>query len=342
MENPFSLKVGQVFTGFGVGCGIGIGVGRPIYLGAIPMLQQVMSATRGATDAFSGVGRHVNGSLRRLGVKNIEAGVGCGVGFGHGFGADESSAMLNHENWFAILCGFINDALRDIDCSLIEMKMLRRIHAEQQKKWVHLKKLVVASNPEQAVVKMMVNLGMIPDMSNIKSIIPGPIQSSMGMLGQTPDVQLSAGNVLQLASKIAGSTSQSSSSKDDGRGTAEYSGQSFLPSTSEIPLGGHTEKVIHSFLQNPILKGEDAVELDELAGKARSENHMLQLLLKHQRVIEELIEENEKLRQVLVEDLSIPASKLHTSSEDRIKSDTPCSDCLECRRRQRRTQRRAT
>lgn len=33
MENPFSLKVGQVFTGFGIGCGIGIGVGRPINLG---------------------------------------------------------------------------------------------------------------------------------------------------------------------------------------------------------------------------------------------------------------------------------------------------------------------
>ncbi|XP_058085719.1 uncharacterized protein LOC131233130 isoform X2 [Magnolia sinica] len=86
MENPFTVKVGQVFTGFGVGCGIGIGVGRPLNLGAIPVLQQVMSATKGATDAFSGVGRHVNNSLRRLGVKGVEAGVGCGVGFGHGFG----------------------------------------------------------------------------------------------------------------------------------------------------------------------------------------------------------------------------------------------------------------
>lgn len=33
MENPFTLKVGQVFTGFGIGCGIGIGVGRPLNLG---------------------------------------------------------------------------------------------------------------------------------------------------------------------------------------------------------------------------------------------------------------------------------------------------------------------
>lgn len=32
-------------------------------LGAIPVLSQVMTATRGATDAFSGVQRHVNNSV---------------------------------------------------------------------------------------------------------------------------------------------------------------------------------------------------------------------------------------------------------------------------------------
>ncbi|PQM34008.1 putative serine/threonine-protein kinase [Prunus yedoensis var. nudiflora] len=90
IENPFTLKVGQVFTGFGIGCGVGIGVGRPINLGAIPVLNQVMGATRGATDALSGVSRHVNNSLRKLGAKNIEAGIGCGVGIGHGFGVGMS------------------------------------------------------------------------------------------------------------------------------------------------------------------------------------------------------------------------------------------------------------
>ncbi|KAJ9549979.1 hypothetical protein OSB04_022522 [Centaurea solstitialis] len=85
-QNPFAFKVGQVFTGFGVGCGLGIGVGRPLNLGAIPVLNQVMVAARGASDVFSGVGRHVNHSLKMVGAKNIEAGIGCGVGFGHGFG----------------------------------------------------------------------------------------------------------------------------------------------------------------------------------------------------------------------------------------------------------------
>ncbi|XP_042422376.1 uncharacterized protein LOC122010066 isoform X2 [Zingiber officinale] len=54
--------------------------------GAIPAIQHVLTAARGATDAFSGVGRHINSSLRKLGLKNIEVGVGCGVGVGHGFG----------------------------------------------------------------------------------------------------------------------------------------------------------------------------------------------------------------------------------------------------------------
>jgi len=34
-SNPFTLKVGQVFTGFGIGCGVGIGVGRPLNLGIL-------------------------------------------------------------------------------------------------------------------------------------------------------------------------------------------------------------------------------------------------------------------------------------------------------------------
>ncbi|KAF5200136.1 dynamin, partial [Thalictrum thalictroides] len=76
IENPFALKVFQVFTGFGIGCGVG----------SIPVLQEVTNAARGATDVFSGVGRHVNSSLKSLGAKNVEVGIGCGVGFGHGFG----------------------------------------------------------------------------------------------------------------------------------------------------------------------------------------------------------------------------------------------------------------
>ncbi|EPS70971.1 hypothetical protein M569_03791, partial [Genlisea aurea] len=86
LENMLTFKAGQVFTGFGIGCGIGVGVGRPLNLGSIPVLNEVMVAARGATDAFSAVQRPLNNALRKVGAKGIEAGIGCGLGFGHGFG----------------------------------------------------------------------------------------------------------------------------------------------------------------------------------------------------------------------------------------------------------------
>lgn len=68
LENPFTFKVGQVFTGFGVGCGVGIGVGRPLNLGTLfssinsptlsfyGLLEEVMD--------FSGVFKPKNGDTR--------------------------------------------------------------------------------------------------------------------------------------------------------------------------------------------------------------------------------------------------------------------------------------
>lgn len=61
---------------------------------------------------------------------------------------------------------------------------------------------------------------------------------------------------------------------------------------------------------------------------------MLYQVLKHQQVIDELTEENEKLRHILVEDLKVPPSKLQAHYTSKIKY--PCSDCFECRRKQRR------
>lgn len=284
MENPVTLKVGQVFTGFGIGCGIGIGVGRPLNIGAIPMLHQVMSATRGATDAFSGLGMHANSSLRRLGIKNVEAGIGCGVGIGHGFG--------------------IGLALKP--------GVLHRIQ----------------SSLSQAMVKMAMKLGIAPGIFDSGSIIPGSLQSSMQMTGGNSggNVQGTVGNIMQMTSK----TTESTLLGQKGDGSLHT-----LKGTPDVAVGTRSEKVISSFLQN--LTSEDT-ELGDMAGKLRSENNVLQVLLKHQQVIDELMEENKRLRQVLVEDLKVSPSKLlQTSNENRTKYGTPCSDCFECRRRRRKS-----
>ncbi|PQM40830.1 uncharacterized protein Pyn_12283 [Prunus yedoensis var. nudiflora] len=243
IENPFTLKVGQVFTGFGIGCGVGIGVGRPINLGAIPVLNQVMGATRGATDALSGVSRHVNNSLRKLGAKNIEAGIGCGVGIGHGFGVG-----------LAVKPG----VLHQIQFHLV-----------------------------QGITKMMVKFGVAPNLAIGQGALPSSLQRAIGIVND-PSSQNPMGSSMQLATKLPDHKSQG------------------------LPGYGNTEKVLSSFLQNPVLKGEES-EPNEAAGRLRSENKMLQMILKHQQVIEELMEENEKLRHVLVEDLKIPPSKLQAS-----------------------------
>ncbi|XP_010275465.1 PREDICTED: uncharacterized protein LOC104610510 isoform X3 [Nelumbo nucifera] len=263
IENPFALKVGQVFTGFGIGCGVGIGVGRPLNLGAIPALQQVMSATRGATDAFSGIGRHVNSSLRRLGAKNIEAGIGCGVGFGHGFG--------------------VGLAIKP-----------RVIH--------HIQSCL-----GEVLAKMMMKFGNIPGLPS-QNVLPGSLQSSMSMINDT-SMQNQIGNIMQSASKTMENTSQFPS-KAVGMSTG-----SKYASSLDTSLGSRTEKV-ENF---------------------RLENNVLQMVLKHQQFIEELMEENEKLRQILVDELKVPESKLKARNTSRTKSLSPCSDCFECRRRQQRS-----
>lgn len=282
IENPFTFKVLQVFTGFGFGCGIGIGQGMPINMGALPMVGQVMSATRGATDAFSGITRHVNTALWKLGAKNIQAGVGCGVGFGHGFGIG-----------LAVKPG----AVQKMQACFLEVLM-----------------------------KMMIKLGIAPNLSIGQGALPMSLQSGVSMLTES-SIQNPLGNITQLARKLPDQTSQSLYV------SSHSSSESSTSKGSDTSFGSRTEKVISSFLQNPILK-EDGTDINELAGRLRSENNMLQMVLRHQKIIEELMEENQKLRQILVEDLKIPPNKLQASHSTINKS--PCTDCFECRRRQRK------
>lgn len=282
IENPFTLKVGQVFTGFGIGCGLGIGVGRPLNLGAIPMLNQVMSATSGATHALSGVSGHVNNSLRRLGAKNIEAGIGCGVGFGHGFGVG-----------LAVKPGVIHK---------------------------------IQSSLAQGVMKMMTKLGVGSDLPFNQLQITQPLQG-----GTVPSNQIPIGNIMQLATKAPDRTSQGLSVDGNTSAGSSYEIISSKKPSTDSSYGSRTEKVISNFLQSPILKDEDVS--NESVGRLRSETDVLYMVLKHQLLIEDLHKENEKLRQILVEELKVPPNKLQTSFS---RSTSPCVNCFECRRRQRR------
>ncbi|KAH7514246.1 hypothetical protein FEM48_Zijuj11G0068400 [Ziziphus jujuba var. spinosa] len=216
IENPFALKVGQVFTGFGIGCGVGIGVGRPINIGSIPVVNQVMSATRGATDAFAGVSRHVNSSF-----------------------------------------------------------------------------------------------GIVPNLPIDQGAISSSLQGGMNIINAS-STQNPMGSIMQSATKQTDDTSQGM--LGHGNKTTGSVHETFMSknSSADSTFGSRTEKVINSFLQNPVLKGEEN-ETNEVAGRLRSENNLLHMVMKHQQVIEELKEQNEKLRQILVEELKIPPSKLQAS-----------------------------
>ncbi|XP_031255135.1 uncharacterized protein LOC116113130 [Pistacia vera] len=286
MDNPFTFKVFQIFTGFGIGCGVGIGYGSPINLGAIPMVNQVMSATRGATGAFSGVSRQVNDALRKVGAKNIQAGIGCGVGFGHGFGVGLAVKP---------------SAIHQVQSCLV-----------------------------QAVTNLAMKFGMSPNLSVGQGVLPMSLQSGMGLTNE-PSNQNPMGDIMQLSGKIPEPTSvlPGYGNMDKGSTFEKIAYESTPVDTSF----GRTEKVLSSFLQNPVLK-EERTDINEVTRRLRSENNLLQMVLKHQQVIEELMQENEKLREILVKDLKIPPSNLQASYSSRNKP--TCTDCFECRRKQRK------
>ncbi|KAJ9707008.1 hypothetical protein PVL29_002128 [Vitis rotundifolia] len=326
IENPFTLKVGQVFTGFGIGCGVGIGVGRPINMGAIPVVNQVMSATRGATDAFSGVGRHVNDTLRKLGAKNIEAGIGCGVGFGHGFGVG-----------FAVKPGVVQKIQYCIIQTTTKMMM----------KFGILPNIPIGKNIIPPSLSSTVQ-GIIPPSfsSTGQGILPPSLQSGMSMTNE-PSSQNTTGSVLQLATKLVEQTS-SGLAGDATSNTGSTSGASTSKSSPQgTSLISQTGKVVTNILHD-LTSTEGGNEVNELAERLRSENNMLHMILNHEQIIQELKEENEKLRQVLVEDLNIPPCKLQTSNSSRYTSPSedcssyssrqrsPCEDCFDCRRKERK------
>ncbi|XVF10905.1 hypothetical protein REPUB_Repub07fG0223600 [Reevesia pubescens] len=199
---------------------------------AIPMLGQVMTSTRGATDAFSGVSRQVNGALRKLGAKNIEAGIGCGVGFGHGFGVG-----------LAVKPGVVHQ----IQCCVIE-----------------------------AMTKLMMKFGMASNFPFSEGAFPVSYQSGLTATNE-PSTQSPLGNLKQVVSKLPVPTSQGLPGPGNMiRGSAYEKISSKSP--TETYFGSRTEKVLNSFLQNPVLK-EDEISLNELARRLRSENNMLQLVM---------------------------------------------------------------
>ncbi|KAK3434663.1 hypothetical protein EUGRSUZ_D02124 [Eucalyptus grandis] len=168
----------------------------------------------------------------------------------------------------------------------------------------------IQSNAVQLMTKVMLKFGMAPNLSIGQGALPASLQGGLNMMNM-PSNANQIGNPMQLGPKLA----ENISPRLPGLGTmglgSSHESISFpsVPEHSDPSTASRTEKVLNDFLQNPVLKQEDS-ELKDLAGRLRAENNVLQMVLKHQQVIEELMEENEKLRQILVEDLKVSPSKI--------------------------------
>eukprot|EP00899_Mesostigma_viride_P027511 jgi/Mesvir1/7945/Mv11866-RA.1 len=86
-NSPVAFRLWQVGAGFGVGCGLGVGFGAPLNLNAIPGMGTVMASLGPVGSHMGGAGYRARAMIKKLGVRNLDAGVGCGIGIGYGFGA---------------------------------------------------------------------------------------------------------------------------------------------------------------------------------------------------------------------------------------------------------------
>ncbi|XP_027362625.1 uncharacterized protein LOC113870232 [Abrus precatorius] len=240
---------------------------------ALPKSNQVVSATKGVTDAFSGVTKHVSNSFKNLGALNIQAGIGYGIGFGHGFG--------------------------------LGLSMRSGV-------WSQIQSRIAVT-----MTNMMMKFGLFRSLPFSQGALPASLKSAQSKV--TTD-QISAESIMQLATKSADQISSGSVMQLATKSASHISEGLVGSQPTKIDLAfqnkalksGQTEKVISNLPQNPSLKGEGG--LDEAAGRLQPEDKILQTVLKQRLLIEELVEENERLQQILqVKDQKTPSSKLQAS-----------------------------
>ncbi|KAG4386401.1 hypothetical protein GLYMA_11G037400v4 [Glycine max] len=256
-------------------------VQTPQKTSGIPMLDQVMSATKGATDAFSGVGN----LFKKMGSTTIPGMVGYGVGFSHGYGLGRSSKQLQSR--------------------LVEpmTKMIGLIPGLP----FGWGALPMPEPSKSAQSKVPTN--QISAESKMQLATKSADQISQGMQQATKSVdQISQGSMTQLATKSASQISQGLVGPQP---TTKIDLAFDYKALKEAAVDSASDTQTENFPQNPSLKG-DGGRLDEVP-----ENKLLQTVMKQRQIIDELVEENEKLCRILQgKDLKMPSSKLEASSSD--------------------------
>ncbi|XP_029127746.1 uncharacterized protein LOC109801394 isoform X2 [Cajanus cajan] len=283
---------------------------------AIPMLDQVMSATKGATDAFSGVSKQVNNSFRMLGTSSIPGIVGYGIGLRHGIGLGLSvrSGVNQLQSRIVEPMTKMIGLIPGVPFGRGALPMPESSKSGQSK--VPTDQISAESMIKQATktAEQFSQGSMTQEATKAMDQIS---QASMMMQQATKSVdQISQGSMTQLATKSSSQISQGLVGSQPTKTDSAFDNKALKGDAVVSASDSQTEKAISNFSQNPSLKIEGG-GLDQAAGLMQPENKLLQTVMKQRQIIDELVEENEKLYQILqVKDMKIPSTKPQASSSD--------------------------
>ena len=112
------------------------------------------------------------------------------------------------------------------------------------------------------MAKIMMRLGITPNVPSIQNIMPGSFPSN-SLLSRPSDkgAHSSIGSVLNLGTNTTGSTQQHLLSDSPHQESISSSSES--KETSSV-FGSRSVKVINEFLQNPVLNNKEETEVNEL------------------------------------------------------------------------------
>lgn len=129
------------------------------------------------------------------------------------------------------------------------------------------------------MTKMMTKFGIAPNLPILQGAIPSSLQSGIGIMNDSSS-QNSVGNITQMATNPPDYTSQGLPGYGNKVAHSTYENFTSTSSPVDKPFGSRTEKVLSSFLQSPVLKGEES-DLNEVVCNSSNFKSKIFVILLH-------------------------------------------------------------
>lgn len=128
------------------------------------------------------------------------------------------------------------------------------------------------------MAKMMTKFGISPNLPILQGAIPSSLQSGIGVMNDSSS-QNPVGNIMQMATKPADYATQGLPGYGNKGTGSTYDNFTSTSSPVDTPFGSRTEKVLSSFLQSPVLKGEDSELSEVVCTGSNSKSEIFVILL---------------------------------------------------------------